>query len=176
MDQIMNIIEQDILSIEEGNILHQVNCKQVMGSGLAKAIRDKWPSAYDDYMRVAARHDGLDFLSLGMIVQSEVVPGKIWVYHCFTQYDYNKPGVPFQKHTDYKAIISAFYDVAGNVDYLHRRHSRSKKIYIPYNYGCARGGGEWEVVSRIINSIIPDANICKLPKPEEDVFNIIQPK
>ena len=34
---------------EDTIICHQVNCKGVMGAGLAKQIRDKWPDVYDRY-------------------------------------------------------------------------------------------------------------------------------
>ena len=34
---------------EDTIVCHQVNCKGVMGAGLAKQIRDKWPDVYDRY-------------------------------------------------------------------------------------------------------------------------------
>ena len=34
---------------EDTIICHQVNCKGVMGAGLAKQIRDKWPVVFDEY-------------------------------------------------------------------------------------------------------------------------------
>lgn len=34
-------IKGDILNVTEGIIVQQVNCKGVMGAGLAKQIRDK---------------------------------------------------------------------------------------------------------------------------------------
>ena len=40
-------IKGDILNVTEGIIVQQVNCFGVMGAGLAKQIRDKWPSVYD---------------------------------------------------------------------------------------------------------------------------------
>lgn len=39
----MNIIKKDITTIDEGVILHQVNCQNAMGSGVAKALFSKWP-------------------------------------------------------------------------------------------------------------------------------------
>lgn len=38
---------------EDTIICHQVNCKGVMGAGLAKQIRDKWPDVYDRYRLIA---------------------------------------------------------------------------------------------------------------------------
>lgn len=42
-------IKGNILNVTEGIIVQQVNCHGIMGAGLAKQIRDKWPSAYDSY-------------------------------------------------------------------------------------------------------------------------------
>jgi hypothetical protein len=35
-------------------------------------------------------------------------------------------------------------------------------VYIPYNMGCGLGGGDWEIVSGIIEETLPDAIIVKL--------------
>ena len=39
----------DITTVDFGVIVHQVNCQGVMGSGVAKAIRDKWPQVFTSY-------------------------------------------------------------------------------------------------------------------------------
>ena len=46
-----------MVTFHNGNILdsgadyicHQVNCQGAMNSGVAKAIRTKWPEAYNEY-------------------------------------------------------------------------------------------------------------------------------
>ena len=43
-------IKGNILNATEGIIVQQVNCMGVMGAGLAKQIRDKWPSVYNRYL------------------------------------------------------------------------------------------------------------------------------
>lgn len=45
----MKIIYGDILDITEGIICQQVNCMGVMGSGLAKQIKYKYPRVYYEY-------------------------------------------------------------------------------------------------------------------------------
>ena len=47
-----------MITYKNGNLLesgcdiicHQVNCQKVMGSGIAKQIREKWPIVYYDYL------------------------------------------------------------------------------------------------------------------------------
>jgi len=42
----MNLIDKDITTVEIGVMVSQVNCRGVMGAGVAKAIRDRWPIVY----------------------------------------------------------------------------------------------------------------------------------
>lgn len=47
-------VKGDILTTPTRNedtvICHQVNCCGVMGAGLAKQIRDKWPVVFDEFV------------------------------------------------------------------------------------------------------------------------------
>jgi len=42
-------VRGNLLDAPQPIIVHQVNCQGVMGSGVAKAIRDKYPQAYQAY-------------------------------------------------------------------------------------------------------------------------------
>jgi len=46
----LNVINGDLLDITKGLIAHQVNLKGVMGDGLAKQIKDKYPNVYSQYV------------------------------------------------------------------------------------------------------------------------------
>ena len=40
-------IQKDITTVEEGVVLHGCNCSGGFGSGVAGAIRKKWPDVYE---------------------------------------------------------------------------------------------------------------------------------
>lgn len=42
----IEIIEHDLLMLDCDIICHQVNCQSVMGSGIAKQIKTKYPNVY----------------------------------------------------------------------------------------------------------------------------------
>ena len=42
-------LDGDLLSSTAALIAHQVNCQNSFGSGVAKAVRDKWPVVYEKY-------------------------------------------------------------------------------------------------------------------------------
>ena len=46
----MKYVKGDLLKAEEKYIAHGCNAQGVMGSGVAKVIKEKWPKAYKDYL------------------------------------------------------------------------------------------------------------------------------
>lgn len=47
----IKIVKGDLLKVEKGIIVHQVNCQKTMGSGIALSIRKKYPSHYIQYLQ-----------------------------------------------------------------------------------------------------------------------------
>ena len=45
-------IKRDIFKSGADLICHQVNCQGVMGSGIAKQVREKYPKVYKEYKRI----------------------------------------------------------------------------------------------------------------------------
>ena len=45
-----NIIDGNLLDSDATVICHQVNCQGKMNSGVAKAIRNKYPRVYEEYV------------------------------------------------------------------------------------------------------------------------------
>lgn len=146
----MKIIEKDILTVEKGIICQQVNCQGVMASGLAKAIREKWPVVYDEYIKTFRLFKNKhDFQLLGKHLYVNVKPD-LWVCNIFGQLNY---GYDKQRYTDYGALMAAFEDMEVN----------RIPFFFPYNFGCDRGGADWAIVSKMIEYYFPDATICKFP-------------
>lgn len=146
----MKIINQDILDVEHGILAHSVNCLGVMGSGLAKQIRDKWPRIYQVYRH---KYDN-GSLKLGDIQLVRVTEDNADLIVCNLagQYAFGRD----KQHTDYDAIHVGLEKLA--------RWKMPLQIYIPFNMGCGLGGGDWKVISAIIETTIPDAIICRLEK------------
>lgn len=47
----IKIVNRDIILANEQIIAHQVNCKGVMGSGVAKSIKTAYPEVYNEYKK-----------------------------------------------------------------------------------------------------------------------------
>jgi len=47
----MKIVKKDILTVDHGVVLHQVNCYGKFNKGLTKSIREKFPKGYQEYLK-----------------------------------------------------------------------------------------------------------------------------
>jgi hypothetical protein len=151
----MNIIMKDIMTVEKGIICQSVNCQGVMGSGLAKSIRDKWPIVYDEYTNFCKRDCfSFDFQLLGRV--NMVWAGEhLEVFNLFGQLHYGNDG---KRYTDYCALNECFLHIRNNIDFTRN------DIYFPYLMGAGLGGGKWGVILKMIDFYFPNAIICKLPE------------
>ena len=147
----------------EGNILdsgadlicHQVNCQGKMNSGVAKAIRQKWPEVYTAYRSVAKDLSSEEFCDedlswthmLGHIqnVYIGTVNGKDkGIVNMFAQYTYGYDG---RRYTSY----DAFWSCLGEIK---KYMTPGQRIAFPARIGCVRGGANWRVILAMIEEVL----------------------
>jgi O-acetyl-ADP-ribose deacetylase (regulator of RNase III) len=138
----------DVRDIKEGWILHGVNCKGVMGSGIAKVLRDKYPGIYKEYKALCDAR-GVD--NLGLVDVVAINSSVLLVINCFTQasFGYNKT----IKYADQNAIRNCFDILVDGLYYIYQTTSGMlpETIYLP-RIGCGLGGLDWETeVEPIVN-------------------------
>jgi len=153
----MNIIQKDITTIPSGTIIHQVNCQGAMGSGVALALRRKWPQIYDSYIGYIGGLKTREYL-LGSYDLCLVEPN-IMVINAFCQLDYRKS---IDDHFDRFTSYAAWETVLGSLNKIKDSSSFLKPVYFPYNVGCDRGGGDFRVISAMIEEVFPDAIFCRI--------------
>ena len=146
-----------MITYKNGNLLesncsvicHQVNCQGVMGSGIAKQIRDKWPEVftrYQEYMNY--------FWNMGIATSSKHYLGQIYlckvadnkyVANFFSQDIYLPKGVC---HTHYEAFRICCKKLKNHMD--DYATLKNATIGFPYKIGCGLAGGDWSIVEKII--------------------------
>lgn len=140
----MKIVDGDILDVESGIIAHQVNCVGVMGAGLALQIRNKYPEVYTKYKDCCDTGHS----RLGSCLLVDV--GDVTIANLFAQNGYGRRGV----HTDYLALNKCLIEL--------REFANGREIHIPYGLGCGLAGGDWFVVSAMIDALLPNVTVWKL--------------
>lgn len=132
-------ITSDLIKIKRGIIVHGVSCRGVMGSGVALAIKSKYPKAFKDYHNRVFSSRFMDDL-LGHIVTTEINP-ELFIVSGFTQKNFGRN--PDVVYVNYEAVRQVFV----KIDELAQL--TNLPVYFPL-IGCGLGNGDW---SRIQNTI-----------------------
>lgn len=146
----IRIIDGDLMGATAEYICHQVNCMGVMGSGVAKQIREKWPHVYQSYHDATenyTKEHGREAL-LGK-VQFIKVAENTSVVNMFGQFNYGRDGA---KYTDMGALRKCFAT-------LEKRVRPGETIAMPYRIGCGLAGGDWGEVVDMLSEIFSNCHV-----------------
>ena len=139
-----------IKDIKEGNLLtsgekiigHGVNCRGVMGSGIALQIKERWPNTERVYKQhCSSRSWDRDMLG-SVLVTNEP---DITICNIFTQFYTSKDF----RTVSYDAIADGF----ANLDQLNFGRVAIPKI------GAGLGGGHWYSIVELIHHYAPNTEI-----------------
>lgn len=146
-DKDLEIKIGDIVNCVEDAIIHQVNCVNAMGAGVAKALYIKWPQVKSEYHKFCNNKQPATLLGYIQIIQAD---GKI-IFNAFSQLECGCNKV----YTDYNAVEKCF-----ELAFSQMSVYNIDRIAIPYLYGCGLAGGDWNVVSELIKKVFGDKAIC----------------
>lgn len=119
----------------ERYLAHGCNNKGVMGSGIAKEIRAKFPIAYE-YYRFTFHRSGL--------VMGNIIPyldQEKNIINCITQNGYGRDG---KKYVSYDAIEQCIMHINEMTD------GKAVHVAMP-KIGAGLGGGNWKIIRTIIS-------------------------
>lgn len=166
-----------MLYFHNGNVLntnckyicHQVNCQGKMNSGIAKAIREKWPVVFTKYQEWyigyeawADAHQNNEYeyqpadAMLGSIQIVEVNNGQK-VINMAAQNSYGYDG---RRYTSYDAFWGCLGKIKDTIP-------KGSEIAFPDHIGCCRGGANWFVISAMIDAVLGDDYEVHIYKLEE---------
>ena len=148
----------DITTIEHGYIMHQVNCQDVMGAGVAKALYTKHPEVKRAYHAFARTHPTPE--SRFGLIQPVKITDDLTICNSFTQFGYGNSAKTGKTYTDEKKLMDA----------LSRFDARAKEnkmpAYVPDRIGCGLAGGNWDAIKNHILTKT-DITIVSLDQPEK---------
>jgi len=120
-----------VLNGDVDMIMHVCNCQGVMGSGIAKEIKERMPEAYKVYTSWP--------INLGGYSSSKTVIN----LYAQDNYGYGK------RQLNYGALSLSLQDAFDDLDESGFRGT----IGIPYKMGSDRAGGDWEIVLEIVEEL-----------------------
>lgn len=138
----MNIIEVnvDLLEYPLDGLCHSCNCFNTMGAGIAASIKAKYPEAYESDTKFGLPGDRGKLGKFSFIKTYD----EKYVYNLYGQYSMGG----WKRHTNYEALASALVGVKE-----HAANNLVKRLGFPKNMGCVLGGGDWQVVRALIESV-----------------------
>lgn len=148
------VVNRDIFANQCGIIVHQVNCRGVMGSGIALEIRKRFKNVFLEYQKQKL-HPG----DIQIVPVKSTFP-KLFICNLAGQDDFGR----HKTFTDYTAVAEGFKKLQKLVPVL----GDPLPIFIPYKMGCGHAGGDWEKYSKIIYDIIPLSIVCQ----KKEIINV----
>jgi O-acetyl-ADP-ribose deacetylase (regulator of RNase III) len=145
MKTVTGDLVQQGLQGEYDVIVQGCNCMCQMGKGLALVIKNTWPEVYETDCQTTKG----DKSKLGTCNSTTVdVNGKpLTIVNGYTQYNYGTKG---QQYCSYEAIEQVLT--------LVKQQYSGKKIGMP-KIGCNLAGGDWAVVSEIVQRVLGDEDV-----------------
>lgn len=134
----------DLLDNTYGVIIHGCNAKGVMGSGVALAIKVKYPKAYEAYKRFEERH-GLRLASISTAKVSETLE----IANLVSQENYGRD--PDTVYVSYGSIHLGFEKLHGVIP-----------KHIPFHFpkiGAGLANGDWDTIAPLIELACPDRTL-----------------
>lgn len=130
---------------EVAAIGHQSNCFNTMGSGVALAVKNAFPEAYEaDCITIKGDKSKLGSMSCCMTPKGPI-------FNLYGQYRYGKDG---DLYTDYEALSSAMERMA----FVLKMAEHDNPVGFP-KIGCGTAGGNWEIVSALIDIHFSDFEV-----------------
>lgn len=145
-----------VLEKDSHVLIHVCNNRGVMGSGIAKEIKEKIPEAYRDYRRGYTTYDWSLGSPLGIISSdhNSVINMTCQDGYYGWQGDFSK-----YRRIDYGKLVSCLLGVK---DWL--RGEAYTTVVLPYKMGADRAGGDWQVIIELVREILGgyDIVVCEL--------------
>lgn len=154
----INYVKQDVASIHRGVVAHGVNCKGVMGSGVAAALRGAYPKIFVRYKQLCDMYDHEPGWLLGTVDFVDVRHDQdLVIANCFTQASFGRTGGPYADAHSVEASIRST---------MHLAKELGLPFYMP-KIGCGLGGLSWEkdvecIVQKLSTELGIDVNVCDL--------------
>jgi O-acetyl-ADP-ribose deacetylase (regulator of RNase III) len=140
-------LQQDV-----GAIAHCANLYHIMGAGVARIIKEKFPAAYKADFETPKGEGKLGSYSVGF--NDGYIVGNL-----YGQKGVGGDGTVLGRNVDYNALYNSLYKFALHLTTHGKDIGFTGKLGIPYGMGCGLAGGDWDVVAAIIKSVVRLAKI-----------------
>jgi O-acetyl-ADP-ribose deacetylase (regulator of RNase III) len=137
-------IQDSLFTTPDRVIAHGCNTQGVMGAGIAKIVKEKYPYAFEEYRRAVEEwivFNADNRSMLGHVFPTAREAGNKIIFNCITQLGF---GYGTHRYVSYDAVDNCMKNVAGLLTSLDESSISMPQI------GSGLGGGNWQVIEAII--------------------------
>ena len=148
----VKIIDGNLLDFPNGidYIAHSCNTQNIMGGGIARQIKNRYPLAYEaDCFAMYEDDNVLGDYSFAVINPTQTKG----IYNMYTQ---DKIGGT--RAVNYEAFYVALTKVADTIEWEDDVDKKTSVFGLPWMISCGLAGGSWNVIFSMINDILIDRN------------------
>ena len=154
--------EGDLLKSGCDIICHQVNEYGVMGAVIAKQIKEKYPKAFEDYVKAikekTSKGENLPLIALSKQPDGVIVANMFTQRRGETDLELLRNAVVFLG----MQIIDLFITKLKFNDKNGAFFDRPFRVGIPYKYGCGIAKGDWESVLKVWEDVFGEMEYIDL--------------
>ena len=149
----------DNIEIIEGNLLkmhfhgldyiaHSCNTHNVMGAGIARQIKDRYPMAYEADCHAMYENDNQ--LGWYSFAWTDATQSK-GIYNMYTQ-----SSIGQGRQVNYEAFYNALDNVADHIEWQDKHDNKISTFGLPYGISCGLAGGSSRIINSMIHEILVD--------------------
>ena len=140
----VTVVKGNLLNASEKIIAHQVNCQKKMNSGVAKAIREKWPIVFEKYQKAESQLGFVDFILIDNHYH--------YVANMYAQDNYGYDG---KQYTNYDAFRQCCKTIVETCRNMPKKYT----VAMPYKISSDRGGADWAKIMDILLEEFTDIDL-----------------
>lgn len=144
----IKVIDGNLFDSKADIIGHQTNIFGVMGSGVALEVKKRYPHVFASYRK--DYEDGK--LKLGYVNFANAKQDQVIANMC-GQANFGYDG---KQYTNYEKLQECFDSVK---DYAYTNYDVRPTIAFPWKLSCCRGGGNWDIVYKMIEDTFKDFDV-----------------
>ena len=145
----IRVVKGNLLDATEHIIAHQVNCQRKMNSGVAKAIREKYPDVYEEYLKTKPQLGLVDFIYV------DPDTGNQFIANMYSQDMYGYDG---KQYTNYDAFRQCCKHIVKECK-LSICMGKTLTVAMPYKIASDRGGADWDKIMDILLEEFTDVDL-----------------
>ena len=144
-------------------IAHSCNCQNVMGAGIAKQIKERFPQAFEadtecynnEYNEGGNWKVRIGDYSKAEIESKFLLNNKGRIYNLYTQSGYSTK----KREVNYEYFWRALKAMQEDLISIQEETGQPQVLGLPYGISCGLAGGNWKIIKAIIEDIFLDSPI-----------------